>query len=363
MNLDKKSPAQMTYQQQADEDEISLVDIVRLFLRRKKIIFGITVLVVCIGLIYAFSSKRVYEVETILLPPSHEDIQPLSVLDENKVNSNSVYESFISNANSRQLRKKFFDEYKLLESISNISMPVLTSKDVNDIFESFSKILIVKTDKKSENTRISLEGTDDKKLGDWLDSFIVMVNEETKKQLIRDIQANLDSKIKNINTSIASKRSNYKKRREDELGRLEEALQIALNLGIRDYNNVNSLTSNNNNLSIYMQDKKIYMQGTRVLQAEIMALKNRKSDDIYIEGLRDLQEQLTRLETIAIDKDKLQTVIVDKKAVVNVEPIRPKRLLIVILSLILGGILGIFTVFILEFISNLKKQINSVGAA
>ena len=364
MNSDQKSPAQMTNQQQVYEDEINLVDIVRLLLRRKKIIFGITVLVVCIGLIYAFASKRVYEVETILLPPSYEDIQPLNVGGGNHADSNSVFEVFISNANSRQLRKKFFDEYKLLESLSNKPIQVLMSKDINNIFESFSNALKVKRDIKEKSIRISLEGIDEEKLGDRLDSFVIKVNEKTKNQLVRDIESDLNSKIKSLNINILSKRSIYKKRRNDELGRLQEALQTAKNLGIRDYNNVSSLSSKNNNLSIYMQNKKIYMQGTRVLQAEIEALKNRKSDDIYIKGLRNLQESLIQLKAIKIDKDKIRTVLIDKRAVVNIELIRPGKKLVLILSIILGGILGVVTAFIMEFIVNFKNQTdNNVNVA
>ncbi|MCK5644263.1 MAG: LPS O-antigen chain length determinant protein WzzB [Gammaproteobacteria bacterium] len=366
MNSDQQAPNLTTYQpQSAYGDEISLVDIVSVLLRRKKLILGITAITVCIGLFYAFSQKRVYQVETILLPPSFENIQPLNVLNSSNVNSSNVnssnvFASFTGNINSRKLKKDFFDKFKILETLSVGSTQVMTEKNINSVFEGFSDAFKVKADKKTSSTRITLEGVHKDKIGPWLDSFVAIANQETNNQLVRNLQANIDSKIKSLKINISSKRSIYKQRREDELGRLEEAYQIAKSLGIRDYNNMSSMPSKNNNLSIYMQEKKIYMQGTRVLQAEITALKNRKSDDIHITGLRDLQEQLTRLEAITIEKDKLQTVIVDKKAIVNIEPIRPKRKLIVILSLILGGMLGIFAVFIMEFISNFKKQVNNV---
>lgn len=344
------------------EDEISLVDIVNVLLRRKKLILGITIVVVCIGLIYAFSAKRVYEVETILLPPSFENIQPLNALNSDNVNSNKVFDGFISNINSRKLRKEFFDKFEILEMLSGDSSQVQNAKNENDLFEIFSKALKIKHEKKSSVTWVTLEGVYEERLGGWLDGFIAMANQKTINQLARDLQANIDSKIKSLKINISSKRSIYKQRREDELGRLQEAFQTAKSLGIRDYNNTSSMPSKNNNLSIYMQEKKIYMQGTIVLQAEMTALKNRKSDDIHIKGLRDLQEELTRLETIKIEKNKLQTVIVDKKANVSIEPIRPKRILIVILSLVFGGMLGIFCVFILEFISKFKKQADNVNA-
>ena len=356
MNSDKQVSNSSAYQPQlAYEDEISLVDVVKVLLRRKKLILGTTAIAVCLGLLYAFTQQRVYQVETILLPPSIENIQPLKVFGNN-VDSNSVFASFKSNINTRKFKKEFFDKFNLLETLSSESTQVLTDIQKNNYFESFSKSISVKFDKASKSTYITLEGTHQEKIGPWLDSLVAMGNQETVNQLVNNLQASINEKAKSLKIDISSKRSIYKKRREDELGRLEEAYQTAKKIGLRGYNNTETKLSNANNLSIYMGDVKLYMQGTEVLLAEIEALKNRKSDDIHISGLRDLQEELTRIESIKIEKDKLQTVMVDKKAVVNIETIGPKRKLIVILSLVLGGMLGIFGVFIMEFLSKLKKQ-------
>ena len=364
------------------EDEISLVEIITVLLRRKNLIFWVTAIVVCLGLFYAFAQQRVYHVETILLPPSFENIQPLNVLNNrninssninsSNVNSSNVFAGFTRNINSRKLKKEFFVKFNLLETLSSKPIHLLTDKQKNNYFEFFSKSLTVKFDKKTSSTHITLEGTYQDKIGPWLDSFVVMANVETINQLVRNLEASINSKIGSLKIDISSKRSIYKKIREDELARLEEAFQIAKSLKIHEHlfvpnvdnksrnavaaelNSISNRLSNANNLSSYMK-------GTKVLQAEINALKNRKSDDIHIHGLRDLQEQLTRLESIQIEKNKLRAVIVDKKAVVNIEPIRPNRMLVVILSFIMAGIIGIFAVFIIEFISRVKKQVDNIN--
>jgi len=373
MSSDKQASVPLAYQQHPAY-EISLVDIVKVLLRRKKLVLGITAIAVCIGLLNAFTQQRVYLVETILLPPSFENIQPLNVLISSNVNSSNVFVSFTGNINSRKLKKEFFDKFKLLETLSPESTRVLTDKQKNDYFESFSESLSIEPDKESNGMRVTLEGIHQDKIGLWLDSLVVTANQETTNQLVKNLEADINSKINSFKINISSKRSIYKQRRQDELGRLQEAYQIAKELGIRDHlfvpivddsftravsaelNSISKSLSNEHNLSTYMK-------GTKVIQAEINALKNRKSDDIHINGLRDLQEQLTRLESIKIEKDKLQTVTVDKKAVVNIEPIRPKRKLIVIFSLIIGGLLGIFSVFILEFIDYFKRQIDRIDVA
>jgi len=372
MNSEHQVSNSTVYQSQnAYADTISLVDIIRELLRKKKLIIGITIISVCVGLVYAFSQKRVYQVETILLHPSLENVNVLNVLNgAGGDNSNDVFASFIANINSRRLRQSFFNEYKLAETLSAESSQPLTTQDINTIFEVFSKSLKVKENKTSSSMSVSLEGTHKEKIGGWLDALVVMANQYTVNQLVRDLQSKIDSKINSIKINIASKRSVYKKRREDELARLQEAKQIAKELGIRDHpfvpnidgtpnraisaelNSISKSLSNEGNLSIYMK-------GTKVLQAEINALKKRKSDDIHIEGLRDLQEELIGLESIKINKDKLNATVVDKKAIVNIKPIRPNRKLILILSLILGGMLGIFCAFLVEFMSNYKKQVNA----
>ena len=99
-------------------DEINLFDLVRVLLLRKKIIFGVMFAVVLIGIFYAFSQKRVYQVETVLLPPSLEDIQQLNVVDVSKLSQGDVFSKFISNVNSRKLRETFFNDFKLVETLS-----------------------------------------------------------------------------------------------------------------------------------------------------------------------------------------------------------------------------------------------------
>jgi len=353
-------------------DEISLLDIIGILLRRKRIIMVITVLVVSVGLVYALSQSRVYQVETILLPPSFEHIQQLNVLKSDNVKSDNVFKTFIATTNSRKFKQKFFNEFNIVDDLISSPNQRLTIKDKNDIFEAFSKS--IKHSSTTDGAKITLEGNNNKKIGQWLDSFVTLANRETIKLLVGNLKATINSQVASLKIRISSKRTVYKQRREDQLESLKEDYQIAKSLNITEHlfvprventskyaastvlNGISNRLSNENNLSSYMK-------GTKVLQAEISALKNRKSDDFKITGLRDLQEKLTRLESIKINDDNLQSVIVDKKASIDVIPIRPNRKLIAIYSLILGGILGILVVLMLEFIDYYKNRNDVVDVA
>jgi len=381
MNPDKQASNPTACQSQTvSEDEISLVDIVIFLLRRKKLMFSITVIAVCIGTFYAFTQKRVYQVETILLPPSFENIKPLNVLNNsnvasnkvtgNKVTGSAVFARFADNIKSRQVKKAVFDKYKIFKTLSENSSRTLNENDTNNLFEGFSKALDVSVDKNSNSIRITLEGTHKEEIGNWLDSFVEIANQETIDQLVRTLQETIDSRIKSLKVEMSDKQFIYKQQREDELVRLQEAYQIAKSLGIHEH----LFIPNNNGKStrailaelISISDRLLnvnklpdYMRGTKVLQAEITALKNRKLDNFHIDGFRDLQKKLTMLEAITIEKNKIQAVIVDKKAAVSINPVRPNRKFIIILSLVLGGLLSIFTVFIIEFICRLRIIIDA----
>ena len=355
-------------------DEISLLDIISILLRRKRIIMVITVLAVSVGLVYALSQSRVYQVESILLPPSFEHIQQLNVLKTDNVISDNVFKTFIATTNSRKFKQKFFNEFNIVDDLISSTNQNLTVKHKNDIFEAFSQSLKIKHDSQAGYAKITLEGSDDDKIGGWLDALVALANREAINLLVNNLKSTINSQVRSLKISISSKRAVYKQRREDELESLKEDYQIAKNLNITEHlflpnvgdsskdSRIFELTNISKRLSI-KDNLTSYMKGTKVLQAEINALKNRKSDDFKIIGLRDLQEKLTRLESIKINDDKLQSVIVDKKASIDVVPIWPNRKLIAIYSLILGGILGILVVLMLEFIDYYKNRNDVVDVA
>ena len=294
-----------------------------------------------------------------MFPPSIDNIQQLKLVSNNAVSTKNVFESFIRNIESRTLRIAFFNKFNILEAYRIPLNVKLSDREINEAFESFSKAIKVIKDKNLTYVRVVFEGIHKDKVGIWLDAFVEMANQETINDLVNIVNIETKLKIKNLKVEISNKRSFYKQRTNDELGRLEEALQTAKNLGLHEHNSSRVTLPNNNNLSIYMQDSKLYMKGTKIIEAEIKALKNRKLDDMHINGLRGLQENVFRLEAIKVDKNILQTVFVDKKAEELVEQIRPRRALIIILSFLIAGVLAIIGVFFMEFVLKLRSKVDS----
>ena len=115
----------------------------------------------------------------------------------------------------------------------------------------------------------------------------------------------------------------------------------------------------NNQLNISKSSTPLYYRGYRALNAEINILKNRKSDDPFISGLRDLQEKLALLTSIKIETEGQHAVTVDQAAYPPKNRIKPNRRLIVSLGTVVGLFLGIFLVFFVSFVQK-QKETHSV---
>jgi chain length determinant protein (polysaccharide antigen chain regulator) len=92
-----------------------------------------------------------------------------------------------------------------------------------------------------------------------------------------------------------------------------------------------------------------YMRGTKVLTAELEALKNRASDDAFIEGLRGWQQEVARLKQITYQPEHFEPYILDGAINKPSSPIKPKVSLTLAIAVVLGIFLGIFAAFLSEF--------------
>jgi len=349
-------------QHNTEDMEISLIDISKVLYRRKKLIMLVIGIVVFAGMFYAFSKERVYEVETILLSSSVKDLQSINVL-KNNVNSHDILEKFIATFQSRRLKKEFFEKFKVLESILGEVPKLNRDLVINGVFEKFADSFKISSDK--DFVRIKLIGTDKQNIGIWLDGIVEMANKKTIQVLVDSLENEVDTEIKSLNLEMEVMRESYLRKRDDELAILNEALSIAKELGINKYsfNPSASYDSRTSAVNAASHNSPIFMKGTRVLKAEIKNLKQRKLNDIHIFGLRELQEKVARLEKTKIAradaiknmKNNLRAVTVEQNGVQSTVLIKPNKRLYLILSLVVGVMLGVFCALIFEFIKNSKN--------
>ncbi|MBT3715047.1 MAG: hypothetical protein HOG45_00580, partial [Deltaproteobacteria bacterium] len=263
-----------------------------------------------------------------------------------------VFYAFKNNLGSRSLQKKFIKEYGLMELLAPERTP--ETRDI-EILESFSKMMKIEN---KGGFSISMESNDPVFAAKLVNDYVGFFDLETVLQLVSDARNSIQEQIVDIEYKIASKRQMAKQRREDQILRFGEALIIARKLAIKDRVATNTVVQNNQ-LNISTSNTPLYYRGFKALDAEIVFLKNRKSDDPFIGGLRDLQEQLTLLRSFKINESGMHSVTVDQAAYPPKYRIKPNRRLIVSLGTVVGLFLGIFLVFFVSFIQK-QKEAHSV---
>jgi len=343
-------------------DEIDLIDLVRILVRQRNIIFGM-ILFFSLGAVgFAFLSPKVYLAEAILLPPLAKDIEPLKISNVYATTVEQVYTEMIQNLESTAFRKQFFKENKLLDYFVAIEGQNISEELI--FREKFSEVLQVHPKgKKGDFIIVKLQGNDPEQVANCLNNFISMVNTKTKHELIELVEDKVNSLKTSIQYEITGLRLLGERKLLDRIAIFEEALWVAKELGIVHRDDAGALPESLRNepgfgVVVNTAGNPLYLRGTRELQAEIDMLKKRKNYDPFITNLRDREVKLAELDQINIDATKVNVVRIDKAAFAPQGPIKPKRMLIVALGIMVGLITGICMAFVMNFIQSYRPEVS-----
>jgi LPS O-antigen subunit length determinant protein (WzzB/FepE family) len=176
-------------------------------------------------------------------------------------------------------------------------------------------------------------------------------------------------------------RTELRTRRQNRIAELDEAITIAKSLGITKPTNPTSLGESNAAVGdgsvfraeVINQQFPLHFMGTEALEAERAALLKRKSDDhtepkiaqiqsklqmlehnrqvemmqsrenedLYLTQLSEMREEAARLRSINLDLNQLNLVRVDRPAVKPLRPLKPQKVKILTIGVLLGCVLGV----------------------
>ncbi len=74
---------------------------------------------------------------------------------------------------------------------------------------------------------------------------------------------------------------------------------------------------------------------------EVEVLKKRGNEDIFLQDVEPLRAEVARLKSLNIDMSGLKLVTIDRRAQEPLSPIKPKKGLVIALSLVGGLVLGV----------------------
>lgn len=333
------------------DDEIDLIELVRGLWAQKWLILGITLLVTVGAGLYAFLSKPVYEAKLFIMPPTQNDIAELNYgrgksTELNIYSIKYVYDVFARNLQGESLRQKFFNEV-YLPSLSEAER----KSTLDRLYERFSRELVIRGPGKGTPDRFSItvQGVDPVRTTEWARNYVQRASEAAESELIKNVTAEASVRARNLEQRIVSLRENAQRVREDRIQQLREALKIAESIGLTSPA-INSTAAVD--ITVETGNKMDYQRGSKALAAEINALESRSSDDAFIKDLRSLQMRYNFYRKLNIDPEGLSVYRQDGSVEVPQSPIKPNKVLIVILGfiagLVLGGLIAFFRLFLVR---------------
>lgn len=192
--------------------------------------------------------------------------------------------------------------------------------------------------------------------------------------------------IKNIQDQLEVAREKGKKARFDRMKSLQESIAIATALKIEtpmalgQQDKGQSLTDMLSGVAMESGNEVMYLRGVRFLSSELHALQQRENDDFADPAIRELEAELELLkrnrevEVLQMRKDdrafimeeiqplrsdivalqeaspdfsSMKLVRIDQPAIIPEKPIKPQKILMIVMAGILGVLFGIFTALVM----------------
>ncbi|HBO8840874.1 TPA: chain-length determining protein [Pseudomonas aeruginosa] len=323
--------------------EIDLVRLFQILWKGKWIILVVALIFGIVAAIYAYTSKPVYEASIAVLPPSLSNVAGFnqgrtkeSGLQAFKVQD--VYSVFLRNLQADETRHRFFE---------NVYLPSLggerpASRD--SLYRVFNeKISITLPDKTQPSRyRLTVEQEDPELAAEWIRRYLADTAEHSVQEMVKNAHREIEVKARDVDQRIQTLRETAKLRREDRIVQLREALKVADAVGLEKPPMISGQVSEQ--LSAIMNGSLMYMRGSKALRGEIEALESRVSDDPFIPALRTLQEQEKLYSSLRVNTDEVAVFRQDGSVEMPDSPVKPKKLLLVMMGLLLGGAVGVVTV-------------------
>ncbi|GEM_PF-360344 len=324
-----------------ESPELDLFEVIRRLARQWRLIALVTGLCVAIAAAVAYTTRPIYEARASVLPPLAPDISALNLGSARASltvwNTESVYQLFMQVLLGTTLRYQFFEDTYLphLDEAERKRPRDLLWRDFNRQFtvEAPDKL-------KPFVLEVSAELDDPQAAADWVNGYIARAQQMTLARIDRTIRSDVDLRLTDIQRTIGVIEATAKKRKEDRIAVLKEALSVAEAVGLENPKTNISRTAAGAELANYLDGNLTYMRGAKAIRNEIAVLEARTSEEPFIGELRNLEEQAEFLKGIAIDMKRVTPAFVDQSARVPETPIKPRKGLIIGSGLVLGLLLG-----------------------
>ncbi|TNC86641.1 MAG: hypothetical protein CSH37_03455 [Thalassolituus sp.] len=349
------------------DDDIDIFDLVDDIKDKWYWMLGTMVAVVLLAFVYAFTATPEFKTDAIITDVSPSELLPFNqpvlmstlalsssagedgdspvIMTDTAVFELDTESAFLgarSVLRSASVRRSFY--LKLLNESDDrlkslVSSPNLTEEqNLSGFLARFSF-----EDAKGKGSldtyiKVTFKLSEDPELArDILNAYLVYALATHQARVKDEFERKLQAQIDLNETRAANFRTQYKTEKARRIAVLEEAASVASSIK-------QSKPFYNTNDVVVSSEPPLYMMGEMALRREAEQLKaraSRESEDIFIDGLTLITGYLDSLRAVEVNWDSAQLVEVDQPALLPLEPVKPRKLLIIALGGVSGVMMGI----------------------
>ena len=332
------------------EDEIELIDILRVIWKWKYFILSGVVVCGLIAAIISFNMTKIYSIDMVLRPGI------LKVGDQ----GNNVY------IDSPQHMKTLIESGKFNDDI----LKYLNSKDDDKISKELKFIIEISNELNTITVKYeTADITRGVKIQDYLNGLLINHYAKLVQRYKSEYEMQWNSikdEIDRMKASVQSYKRNVKnieKRNKELLSEVEFIRNNTTNL-IMEKNKLSSINPKENvGLQIlfysYLVQQNIKLSNDYLNEINDYKLKKEEQLEKIQRLNNEIELKLNDINKLKIQKDNIQNIQILQSDTTNPYPIKPKTKLIFILALVTGLFLMLFLSFFLEYLIKCKKNKNN----
>ena len=302
------------------EDEISLIDLLRLLVKQKLTVLGLTALTTLVAIVYAQSLPSIYVAKSILMPPTEIQVAPIDIKNSQIVrdprivqrvgivqgisidlNADRTFKIFTQHLYTQTARRQVFQEMNLLKVFADKIDENTNAGSVFHVFNGSFKVETVNLEAKGlfATATLSMQGTDPELISKITNRVVQIARENAISEIIENINGKVATYKQSYNQHIQWLLKLAAIKRNDRIEVLSEQAKIARSLGIIGpesgmANFVEIASGMANSVEIETRTgnfiegvEYLHLRGEKSLLAEISFLRNRKSDAPFIASIRE----------------------------------------------------------------------------
>lgn len=314
------------------EEELDLLDVIYQVWNGKKTIFISIFIALIIAALYLVVAKEKWTSQTIISQPSVGQVafynNALSIL---------YTQNLQDKISLPELQKQIFGRYAasayaLSGTLNNLENPL--------------KFQVNQTTKgKDDPLSITFTAPSAKEAQQQLTHYLNQLNTEVADDFAVDMRNNIFVKINGLKDSLAAQEKIAQDKKDHRIDVIKQAIKIAESAKI---------SSTQLSQAEYLSDDTLYLLGTSALTSMIANEKTKplELNDYYYET----QRTLLALTKLRIDFSRLQNFQFIMKPDLPIKRDSPRKVLIVALAILLGGVVGAFIVISRNMSQNYRRK-------